>query len=423
MGPEVEPATEIETEKRDGEGALHVVQRVLLAEQEQSQQLLRPLAQIRAPKGRLRPPKKNKGTTTTSTTSTTEPPTDEPTEEPSSQTEAEGAPSEPPSEPGRPDAPDPQVVANQQQQQQQRPASRAPNWPPAPIRHAEQAHLGGGLAAPLPAGPPAATPVPTSRPRPLQPKAGPSSSPSPAHTSTGGPMQPRAHDRTLLVGVAVGLLVLAVGLLAYWARRLRASGGGPKSAEGGGQEEGAAEGNRPFGGANGLAGLFPAGKKAAILVSSKAAGPQQQQTVDSPATKEAPTTNSNAANNSGPQTENGQTAKTSALRRFGRKKSSAGQVTSGEPLGRLRFKLDYDFSQACLLVGVIEAAHLPAMDLGGTSDPYVKLYLMPEKKKKFETKVHRKTLDPIFNEQFTFKVPYAEITSKTLVFAVYDFDR
>ena len=43
------------------------------------------------------------------------------------------------------------------------------------------------------------------------------------------------------------------------------------------------------------------------------------------------------------------------------------------------------------------------MDMSGTSDPYVKIYLMPEKKK-FETKVHRKTLNPVFNETFLFKV-------------------
>ncbi|EJW75552.1 hypothetical protein WUBG_13542, partial [Wuchereria bancrofti] len=45
------------------------------------------------------------------------------------------------------------------------------------------------------------------------------------------------------------------------------------------------------------------------------------------------------------------------------------------------------------------------------------------KKKKVETKVHRKTLNPVFNETFIFKVPFVEIASKTLVFAVYDFDR
>lgn len=59
------------------------------------------------------------------------------------------------------------------------------------------------------------------------------------------------------------------------------------------------------------------------------------------------------------------------------------------------------------MVGIIQAAELPAMDMGGTSDPYVKVYLLPDKKKKFETKVHRKTLNPTFNEQFTFKVRHS----------------
>ena len=44
------------------------------------------------------------------------------------------------------------------------------------------------------------------------------------------------------------------------------------------------------------------------------------------------------------------------------------------------------------------------MDLGGMSDPYVKVYLLPDKNKKFETKVHRKTLEPVFNESFKFNV-------------------
>ena len=47
-----------------------------------------------------------------------------------------------------------------------------------------------------------------------------------------------------------------------------------------------------------------------------------------------------------------------------------------------------------------QATDLPAMDIGGVSDPYVKVYLIPETKgqKKFETKVHRKTLNPFFNQ-------------------------
>ncbi|XP_041093594.1 synaptotagmin Va isoform X2 [Polyodon spathula] len=94
-----------------------------------------------------------------------------------------------------------------------------------------------------------------------------------------------------------------------------------------------------------------------------------------------------------------------------------------EKLGRLQYSLDYDFQNGQLIVGIISAEDLQAMDLGGTSDPYVKVYLLPDKKKKFETKVHRKTLNPSFNESFRFKIPYAELGGKTLVMSVYDFDR
>jgi len=92
-------------------------------------------------------------------------------------------------------------------------------------------------------------------------------------------------------------------------------------------------------------------------------------------------------------------------------------------LGSIKYKVEYDFITSNLNVTVIEAKDLPAMDLGGTSDPYVKVYLLPDKNKKFETKVHRKTLDPVFNESFKFNVPYGDVMGKTLVFAVFDFDR
>lgn len=56
--------------------------------------------------------------------------------------------------------------------------------------------------------------------------------------------------------------------------------------------------------------------------------------------------------------------------------------------------------------------------MGGTSDPYVKVFLLPDKKKKYETKVHRKTLNPVFNEQFTFKV-FFFIIIETFLFKQY----
>lgn len=56
------------------------------------------------------------------------------------------------------------------------------------------------------------------------------------------------------------------------------------------------------------------------------------------------------------------------------------------------------------------------MDSGGTSDPYVKVFVLPDKKKKFDTKVHKKTLNPVFNETFTFKVSGKKSPNVTILF-------
>uniref|UniRef100_A0A8D2QQM8 Synaptotagmin 8 n=1 Tax=Zosterops lateralis melanops TaxID=1220523 RepID=A0A8D2QQM8_ZOSLA len=76
-----------------------------------------------------------------------------------------------------------------------------------------------------------------------------------------------------------------------------------------------------------------------------------------------------------------------------------------------------------LKVGVKRAVELKAMDSGGTSDPYVIVYLTSDRRKRYETKVYRKTLNPIFNESFTFQIPQAEVSESTLVMQIYDFNR
>lgn len=52
---------------------------------------------------------------------------------------------------------------------------------------------------------------------------------------------------------------------------------------------------------------------------------------------------------------------------------------------------------------MFEARDLPIKDTFGTCDPYVKLHLLPDRKKKYQTKVHRKSLNPVFNETFIFR--------------------
>ncbi|CAJ1084493.1 synaptotagmin-6 [Xyrichtys novacula] len=95
---------------------------------------------------------------------------------------------------------------------------------------------------------------------------------------------------------------------------------------------------------------------------------------------------------------------------------------SSKNCGSINFSLKYDYENEALLVNILKAVDLPAKDLCGTSDPYVKVYLLPDRKK-FQTRVHRKTLNPTFSESFQFPVPYEELAVRKLHMSVFDFDR
>ncbi|KAK8785241.1 hypothetical protein V5799_008395 [Amblyomma americanum] len=65
------------------------------------------------------------------------------------------------------------------------------------------------------------------------------------------------------------------------------------------------------------------------------------------------------------------------------------------------------------------------MDVGGLSDPYVKIALMMNGKrlKKKKTSIKKCTLNPYYNESFTFEVPFEQIQKVQLVVTVVDYDR
>nr|XP_029509570.1 synaptotagmin-7-like [Oncorhynchus nerka] len=95
-----------------------------------------------------------------------------------------------------------------------------------------------------------------------------------------------------------------------------------------------------------------------------------------------------------------------------------------EKLGRIQFSVGYSFQDSTLTVKIIKGQELPAKDFSGTSDPFVKLYLLPDKKHKLETKVKRKNLNPHWNETFLFEgFPYEKVRERTLYLQVLDFDR
>ncbi|XP_051995719.1 double C2-like domain-containing protein alpha isoform X2 [Xyrauchen texanus] len=109
------------------------------------------------------------------------------------------------------------------------------------------------------------------------------------------------------------------------------------------------------------------------------------------------------------------------------------QLTSLEERGRLLLSLQFQpppvegegaVRRGGLCVGVQRCAHLAAMDVNGFSDPYVKIYLKPDvkKKSKHKTAVIKKTLNPEFNEEFFYEISLSELVHKTLEVTVWDYD-
>ena len=94
-------------------------------------------------------------------------------------------------------------------------------------------------------------------------------------------------------------------------------------------------------------------------------------------------------------------------------------------LGSLNFAVEFDPDKAALLVTIISLSDLPPRDpsLGGC-DPYIKLQLLPEKKHKCKTRVLRKTLNPVYDETFTFYgISFNQLQGITLHFVLLSFDR
>ncbi|XP_069806403.1 synaptotagmin-11 isoform X2 [Dendropsophus ebraccatus] len=95
------------------------------------------------------------------------------------------------------------------------------------------------------------------------------------------------------------------------------------------------------------------------------------------------------------------------------------------PLGALTISVDYNFPKKALVVTIQEAHGLPVMDEHSRgSDPYIKMTILPDKKHRVKTRVLRKTLDPVFDETFTFYgIPYSQLQDLLLHFLVLSFDR
>uniref|UniRef100_A0A0R3RMR7 Protein amnionless n=1 Tax=Elaeophora elaphi TaxID=1147741 RepID=A0A0R3RMR7_9BILA len=94
-------------------------------------------------------------------------------------------------------------------------------------------------------------------------------------------------------------------------------------------------------------------------------------------------------------------------------------------LGEVCLALRYVPNKNKLTVVVMECKNLKKMDVLGLSDPYVKIYLMLQKKRleKKKTTIKMKTLNPYYNESFSFDVSPEKMQRVHLQVTVSDYDR
>uniref|UniRef100_A0A336K0W5 CSON011185 protein n=1 Tax=Culicoides sonorensis TaxID=179676 RepID=A0A336K0W5_CULSO len=93
-----------------------------------------------------------------------------------------------------------------------------------------------------------------------------------------------------------------------------------------------------------------------------------------------------------------------------------------ETKGSVHLMITYDPSAGLLTVRLMEAQNLHPREFSGTADPYAKIRLLPDKSTVYQTKIHKKTLNPVFDEDFVFEVRSTTITRRSLEILMYDFD-
>ncbi|XP_019789792.1 extended synaptotagmin-3 isoform X4 [Tursiops truncatus] len=88
-------------------------------------------------------------------------------------------------------------------------------------------------------------------------------------------------------------------------------------------------------------------------------------------------------------------------------------------LGEIQLTVRYVCLQHCLSVLINGCRNLMPCTSRG-ADPYVRVYLLPERRwaSRKKTSVKRKTLDPLFDERFEFFVPLDEVKKRSLDIAV-----
>ena len=90
--------------------------------------------------------------------------------------------------------------------------------------------------------------------------------------------------------------------------------------------------------------------------------------------------------------------------------------------GKIFFRLEYDFGTKDLIVSVVECRGLVGKRDGCSVDPYVRVAILPDRRVEHQTKAHKKTLNPRYDETVVFHgLDFSRIGTYSVCFEVFDY--
>ncbi|XP_071498361.1 synaptotagmin-12-like [Diadema antillarum] len=93
-------------------------------------------------------------------------------------------------------------------------------------------------------------------------------------------------------------------------------------------------------------------------------------------------------------------------------------------VGQIEVILEYSTEPSRLIVTVVQARDLrPSPEGAALSDTYVTLYLHPDNDVKGQTKIYRRSFNPVYNERFSMRVRWEDLPRRTLRMTVMNYDR
>ena len=104
------------------------------------------------------------------------------------------------------------------------------------------------------------------------------------------------------------------------------------------------------------------------------------------------------------------------------------QILPNDPsygVGQINFTLFYNQLLSSFIIKILSIDHLPYRDVQSKvlPNPFIKLTLLPDRRKKFQTKVSKHTQSAQYNETFHFQITYEQLCKRVLLLSVYDFRR